>query len=269
MRLGLGNILSGGSPPEVEFTPESISDIALWLKWNTNIYADLNSAGGGITHGSNAGDMANGDQIYAWNAAGDTSINAVQTTNSDKPRWSTESGETGGAKSPSNNKHFDLSSNITLDANTDFTIVMRFRVNDLASARAFLGHTTAEFIRLTDADTIRIKTDGTTSDFDSGTSIEADKNTTVIITRSDGATGNINIFVRSDVSSYFDGTATGTAWGDEVQDNEEIVISNIMASYDNYNEFDGTMKDVIIYDGTAVTSAQREQIFDYLEALES
>ena len=37
---------------------------------------------------------------------------------------------------------------------------------------------------------------------------------------------------------------------------------------DGGTEFDGTMKDVIIYDGTAVTSAQRKQIFDYLEAQE-
>ena len=267
--LGLGNSLVSGAALEGVFTPESISNIALWLKWNTNMTADLDSGDGAIDHSTAAGNMANGDQINAWNAAGDTSINAVQTTNSDKPRWSTESGEVGGAKSPANNKHFDLSSNITLDANTDFTIVMRFRVNDLASARAFLGHTTAEFIRLSDADTIRIKTDGTTSDFDSGTSIEADKNTTVIITRSDGATGNINLFVRSDESGYFDGTATGTAWGSTAQDNEEIVISNIMSAQDGGTEFDGTMKDVIIYDGTAVTSAQRKQIFDYLEALES
>ena len=52
------------------------------------------------------------------------------------------------------------------------------------------------------------------------------------------------------------------------QDTEEIVVSNIMASADNTNEFDGTFKDVIIYNGTAVTSAQREQLFDYLEAQE-
>ena len=266
--LGLGNSLSGGAALEGVFTPESISNIALWLKWNTNITSDFNSGGSSIDHSTAAGNMANGDQINAWNAAGDTSINAVQTTNSDKPRWSTESGEVGGAKSPNGNKHFDLSASVTLDANTDFTIVMRFRANDFASARCFMGDTSSEFFRLNDADTIRIKTDGTTSDFDSGTAMQADKNTTVIIVRSDGSTGNINLFVRSDESGYFDGTDTGTAWGSEVQDNEEIVISNIMAAQDGGTEFDGTMKDVIIYDGTAVTSAQRKQIFDYLEAQE-
>ena len=111
--LGLGNSLSGGAALEGVFTPESISNIALWLKWNTNITSDLNSGGSSIDHSTAAGNMANGDQINAWNAAGDTSINAVQTTNSDKPRWSTESGEVGGAKSPNGNKHFDLSASVT------------------------------------------------------------------------------------------------------------------------------------------------------------
>ena len=41
-----------------------------------------------------------------------------------------------------------------------------------------------------------------------------------------------------------------------------------MASADNTAEFDGCFKDVIIYDGTAVTATQREQLFDYLDAQE-
>ena len=160
----------------------------------------------------------------------------------------------------------DLSADITFDANTDFTIVMRFKCTDFSSTRAILGDTSSEFFRLQDADTIRIKTDGTTSNFDSGTAFATDKYITIIIVRSDGSTGNINIFVRGEDSSYFDGTAAGTAWGDEAQDNEEIVISNLGAAQDNAAEFYGIIKDAIIYDGTAVTSGQREQLFDYIEA---
>jgi len=98
--------------------------------------------------------------------------------------------------------------------------------------------------------------------------MQADKDTTIIIVRSDTSTGNINIFIRGKESGYFDGTSTGTAWGSTIQDTEEIVISNIMAAQDNNQEFDGTFKDVIIYNGTAVTSSQRRDIFDYLEAQE-
>ena len=262
--LGLGNSLVGGVVPS-EFTPESISNIALWLAVGTNITADENSAGSGVTHSTSAGDMADGDRVNAWNAAGDTSINAVQTTTGDKPRWETDAADLGGVKSAGGNKYFNLSSNITFDANTDFTIVMRFKCTNFGAVRALLGDDDAEFIRLQDADTIRVKTDGTTSDFDSGTALDTDKYITVIIVRSDGSTGNINIFVRGEDSGYFDGTAAGTAWGSEVQDNEEIVISNLGAAQDNAAEFYGVIKDAIIYDGTAVTSGQREQLFEYIE----
>ena len=268
--LGLGNMMTGGAALEDVFTPESISNIAVWLSWNTNITADQDSGGTTLdpVRSTAAGNMVNGDRINAWNAAGSTSVNATQDTSADKPRWSTTTGEVGGVFSANNNKHMDLSSAITFAANTDFTIVVRFRANDFGGARVFLGHSSSEFVRLDDENTIRFKTDGTTSDVNSGTDLVADKDTTLIIVRSDGSTGNVNMFVRGKDSGYFDGTATGTAWGSEFQDTEEIVVSNIMASADNTNEFDGTFKDVIIYNGTAVTSAQREQIFDYLEAQE-
>ena len=265
--LGLGNSITGGAALEAAFTPESISNIVLWLKVNTNITADEASGGGGLSpeNTSNGGNMDDGDRINAWNANGDTSINAVQTATADKPRWEADAADFGGIKSAAGNKHMDLSADITFDANTDFTIVMRFKCTDFSSTRAILGDTSSEFFRLQDADTIRIKTDGTTSNFDSGTAFATDKYITIIIVRSDGSTGNINIFVRGEDSSYFDGTATGTAWGSETQDTEEIVISNLGAAQDNAAEFYGVIKDAIIYDGTAVTSAQREQLFDYIE----
>jgi len=245
--LGLGNSLVGGAAlEEAAFTPESISNIVLWLAVGTNITADENSGGSGVTHSTDAGDMADGDRVNAWNAAGDTSINAVQTTTGDKPRWETDAADLGGVKSAGGNKYFNLSSNITFDANTDFTIVMRFKCTDFGGVRALLGADDAEFIRLNDADTIRVKTDSTTSDFDSGTALATDKYITAIIVRSDGSTGNINIFVRGEDSSYFDGTAAGTAFGDEVQDTEEIVVSNIMSQADDSGDFKGIIKNVII-----------------------
>ena len=266
--LGLGNSLVGGVALEAAFTPASISNLTLWLKVNTNITADQASGGGALDpeHTSNGGDMADGDRINAWNGYGGTSVNDVQTTTGDKPRWETDAADLGGVKSAAGNKHMDLSASITFSANTDFTIAMRFKCTDFSSTRAILGDTASEFFRFQDNNTIRIKTDGTTSDFDSGTVLATDKYITVIIVRSDGSTGNINIFVRGEDSSYFDGTAAGTAWGDEAQDNEEIVISNLGAAQDNAAEFYGIIKDAIIYDGTAVTSGQREQLFDYIEA---
>jgi hypothetical protein len=265
--LGLGLGVASSNSVSQDFLPSTIANLTLWLKVNENIFADELSNGDAVDpdHSTTASTMVNGDRISAWNAYGGTSINATQDTTGDKARWSTTSGEVGGIKSPGGNKHMDLDANITFDANTDFTIAIRFNPLNFSASRSFLGHSTAEFFRLDDADSIRIKTDGTTSDFDSGTAMQADKDITIIIVRSDGSTGNINIFVRGEESGYFDGTTTGTAWGDEVQDTEEIIISNILAQQDNAAEFAGTVKDIVIYDGTAVSAAQRKDIFDYIE----
>ena len=266
--LGLTNNITGGAVSEGPFTPESISNIALWLKVNTNITADENSAGTTLDpiHTSNGSDMVNGDRINAWNAAGDTSINATQTATADKPRWDPSTGNLGSVRSPGANKHMDLSAAITFDANTDFTVVIRFKPDDVSINRGLLGDTDAEFIRNHDADTIRFKTNGATHDFNSGTALQDEKIITMIMVRSDGSTGNINCFMRSSVSSYFDGTATGTAFGSTAQNTEEIIISNIMAQADNSGEWDGNVYDVIIYDGTAVSAGQRKQLFDYIDA---
>jgi hypothetical protein len=264
MKLGLGNVITGGSAFDI-FIPSSIDNLALWLKVNNNITSDEDGSGA-VSHSSNAGDMADEDKVNAWNAFGDTSINAVQTTSADKPLWETDAADFGGVNSPGNNKHFDLSSPIVFNANTDFTIVVRVKPSDFAS-RAIMGDTASEFIRLNSNTVIRMKIDNTNRDFTLGSgTIATDKYITILIVRSDGATGNINIYVRGEDSGYFDGTAAGTAFGSELQDAGEITVSNLMASSDGGTEFNGFFKDVIIYDGTAVDSTQREQLFDYIES---
>tara|TARA_R100001510_G_C7485390_1_gene95535 strand:- start:43 stop:540 length:498 start_codon:yes stop_codon:yes gene_type:complete len=161
-----------------------------------------------------------------------------------------------------------LDSEITIPANTDFTVVIRFKALDMSAGRALMGDSANEFLSVQDSDTIRLKTDGTQTNFDGGT-MATDKYLTLILVRSDGSTGNINLFVRGTDSGYFDGTATGTSFGDEAQDTEEIVFEFIGAQDSDGSgtgEFNGFITDVIVYNGTAVTSAQREQLYDYIEA---
>ena len=78
--LGLGiSVTTGGVSSEL-WTPASLANLTLWLKVNQNITADQASDNSSITHSTAASNMADGDKINAWNAFGDTSINAVQTT---------------------------------------------------------------------------------------------------------------------------------------------------------------------------------------------
>tara|TARA_R100001443_G_scaffold109826_1_gene121402 strand:- start:936 stop:1769 length:834 start_codon:yes stop_codon:yes gene_type:complete len=270
--LGLGNSITGGAAlEEAPFTPASIDNLTLWLAVNTNITADQDD-GGALSpeHTSNGGDMVNSDRVNFWGGSGGTSINAVQTLGNRKPRWDTTTGNLGSVRSGNSNKFMDLSDNITFDANTDFTVVIRFKPDDASDTTALMGISGSEFIRKQGDDTIRVKVDdpastSTNNDIVFGTSMQDDEIITLILVRSDGATGNINAFLRSNVSGYFDGTATGVAAGNTLQENQEIIVSNIMAQGDSDNEFDGNFYDVIIYNGTAVTPTQREQLFDYIE----
>ena len=262
--LGLGSGICANDYSDSAWTPASLSNLTLWLAFNQNITADQNAANATIDHSTAAGNMADGDKINAWNAFGDTSINAVQTAQADKPLWETDTADIGGIKLASGIKFMDLSANIVLDADTDFTIALRFKCTDLSQAQGLMGSSGTEFIRLTDNNTLRMKVNNVNRDFDlaSGT-IATDEYFTLIIARSDGSTGNLNVFIRGDES--LDGTATGIQIGSEIADAGEITISDIGVTNDENANFIGFFKDVIIWDGSAASSGDRKEIFDYIE----
>ena len=223
--LGLGNSICandyGGG-----WTPASLSNLTLWLAFNQNITADQDSSSSSVTHSTAAGNMADEDKINAWNAFGSTSINAVQTTTGDKPLWETDAADIGGVKFHNQIKFMDLSANVVLDANTDFTIAVRFKATDLSAARGLMGSANTEFLRLNSNTTLRAKVNNTNRDFAlaSGT-IATDEYFTILIVRSDGSTGNLNVFIRGNES--LNGTTTGTQMGSQLTDAGEITISDI------------------------------------------
>ena len=110
-----------------------------------------------------------------------------------------------------------------------------------------------------------MKVNNVNRDFDlaSGT-IATDEYFTLMIVRSDGSTGNLNVFIRG-VERSFDGTATGTQVGGEIADAGEITISDIGVISDESTNFVGFFKDVMIWDGSAADSEDRKEIFDYIE----
>jgi len=263
--LGLGNSITGGAA--FGWTPESLSNLSLWLKVNENITADQDSSGTSITHSTAAGNMADLDKINAWNAFGNTSINAVQTTSADKPLWETDAADLGSVNFHNAIKYMDLSANVVLDANTDFTIAIRFKADDFSTPGCLFGSDGTEFVRLNSNTVVRLRVNASNTDFTLASSnLATDKYTTLIIVRSDGSTGNVNLFIRGADSGYFDGTATGTQFGSEAQSTGEITISNLGAGADDTSNFHGFIKDILIWDGTAASSADRKEIFDYIEA---
>jgi len=263
--LGLGNSMGSASAGPL-FTPMDISNLVVWLNFGSNITSDVNASSVSVDHRTAFSNMVDADKINAWNAHGTTSINAVQTTDADKPLWETDAADLGGIKFQTS-KWLDFSSSIVFDVNTDFTIAIRLKCTNYSVARGFLGSHSTELIKFVDNDTVRVKIDNTNRDFDlaSGT-FATDKYITLIIVRSDGSTGNINVYGRGVDSGYFDGTATGTQIGSQIADATEITVTDLGTAVDDAQNFAGIIKDVIIYDGTAVDSAQREQLFDHIES---
>tara|TARA_R110001583_G_C5573061_1_gene402247 strand:- start:25 stop:828 length:804 start_codon:yes stop_codon:yes gene_type:complete len=264
--LGLGNSVTASqyNYGSAAWTPETLDNLQLWLAFNQNITSDADASNSSHTHSTTAGNMADADRINAWNAFGSTSINAVQTTFADKPLWETDVADIGGVNFPTPAKIMDLSSNVVLDANTDFTIAVRFKCSDFDSARGLMGSASNEFLRLNNNTLLRVKINGTNRDFALASgNIATDEYFTLLIVRSDDSTGNINVFIRGDQS--LNGTATGTQMGSQLADAGEITISDIGVTHDEGGNFKGVLKDVLIWDGTAASSGDREEIFDYIE----
>jgi len=94
--------------------------------------------------------------------------------------------------------------------------------------------------------------------------METDTYYTAIVVRSNGSTGNVNVYVRGGAYT----TASGKDWdaAENSTNTGQIDFNNIGSAADDDKNFNGFIKDVIIYDGTAVTADQRELLFDYVES---
>ena len=250
------------------WTPETLSNLQLWLAFNTNITSDQEGSSpfDSHDHSTTAGNMVGTDKINAWNAAGSTSINITQTTQSKKPTWPTDGADVGGAYF-SGNKVMELSSDVVFGESKDFTIAIRFKAVGLSAStynKAFMGSAGSEFIRISNNTTFRLKINGTNRDFAlaSGT-IATDEYFTLLIVRSDGSTSNVNMFVRGNES--LNSEAAGTSVGSEVRDTGEITINGIGGTDENTGQANSFIKDVLMWNGTAASSGDREEIFNYIE----
>ena len=267
--LGLGNSISSNSYPG-GWLPSEITNMSLWLQFNTDIRADQDNGGEEAetydpVHSTTDGTMVDEDRINYWGDQHGAS-HAQQSTYADKPLWETDAADLGGLNFPDGGKYMNLARTITISANTDFTVAIRFRATD-TSVNAFLGSSDQEFLRLQTNAKIRLKVNNlTNNNFTpaSGT-LATDTYYTLILTRSNGSTGTLNLYIKG--GSFT--TATGVEWtplsGEGTRPEGDITIENLGCQADDSNGWRGFFKDVLIYDGTAVTSAERKLLFDYIE----
>ena len=90
--LSLNQTLSLPGLKHIGFLPSNISNLDLWLRENYKMTADEDSSDDPLSpvHSTDAGTMEDGDRINFWGDQSGNANNAVQTTNADKPSWSTD-----------------------------------------------------------------------------------------------------------------------------------------------------------------------------------
>jgi len=251
--LGLGNNLSteGGVSGLI---PTDISGLDLWLKFNTGI--------AGASNTTAAGNMSDDEVIHSW-ADQAENHNAAQTTDAHRPNWEDATTD---ISFNGDNDHFDLASNVEIDTNQDFSIVIRHKFPDFDAAYALIGTNAKDVIKVNNNTgiTVKIDTGGDTTAsawVESSDTFATDVYYIFTLVRSGGSDGYLKMYV--DGGAYSD-----KSWDDAEthQDAEDFTLANIGASSDTALNPIGFMRDVLVYKGTALTASQRTGLYDYINA---
>ena len=262
-RLGL-------SLPDIKhhrFEPTDIGGLTNWWKFQEKISADEDASGGALSpiHSTTAGTMVSDDRINQWLDIKSLN-NATQTDTDDKPRWNTYGLAPIGTKANcffGGNQWLNMASDITINANQNFSIMAHVVFTDL-STRAVYGSDTNNFFRINSAAGFRCKIGGAGNQnfTEASDVISINKDFFVTIQRSNGAAGNLACYVHAE-TVYEDKT-----WGVTTNtDPDAFTINNIGAGADDANEFKGVIKNLLIYKDTVLTPTQRKENYVYLQSL--
>ena len=250
--LGLGSSLATGGAVS-SLTPTDISGLDLWLKFNTGI--------AGASNTTAAGNMSDDEVIHSWaDQAGNH--NAVQATDAHRPNWEDATTD---ISFNGDNDHFDLASNVEIDAEEDWTVIIRHKFPNFDSGYALIGHAGNEVIKINNNTSITIKIDdGSVSAVfaeTGGLVFATDVYYIFTATRSGGSDGDLKVYVNG-------GAHSDKSWDDahSYQDNAAFTLSNIGSAADLSLNPIGFMRDVMIWKGTALNEAQRKAMYSYINA---
>tara|TARA_R110002167_G_scaffold77637_1_gene215424 strand:+ start:369 stop:1124 length:756 start_codon:yes stop_codon:yes gene_type:complete len=249
--LGLGSSLTTGGAVS-SLTPTDISGLDLWLKYNTGI--------AGASNTTAAGNMSDGEVIHSW-ADQAENHNAEQGTDNDRPNWVAATND---ILFDGDNNHFDLASNVEIDANEDFTVMIRHSFPDFDTGHALIGTAGNEVIKVNNNASVTIKIDdGSVAAVfaeEGGLVFATDVFYIFTLIRSGGSDGYLKAYVNG-------GAHSDKSWDDaeSYQDNPAFTLANIASSADGGLNPDGTMRDVIVWK-TALTAGQRADMYSYINA---
>ena len=258
--LGLGNSMTGGAALSGSLTPSDISGLDAWFQVNKDI---VGNAGGA----SNDGDMADGEDINSWADQSGNDRHASQTTASQKPHWETDAADLGGLKwtDDTADPHMDLATNVggddNIEASEDFTIMIRVKITSFSAVNALIGSASNEVIKWSNNKSVNVLIGGSgaSSFAESSDTLETDTYYIHTLTRSNGATGNLEYRIHG--GSYND-----KSWdsAETHTDADAFTINNIGCAADGVLPVEGVFKDVIVWKGTALSDSQRAAMYAYI-----
>ena len=266
MGLGLGNSLTGKDVKKYSSSliPSDLSGLDVWFKVNTGIVANSGNS-------TDAGNMADGEDINSWADQSGNGRHATQTVASKKPHWETDAADFGGLKWPDDtaDTHMNMDSFVGGDtdkiaANEDFTIMIRAKMTAFNSVNALIGSASKEVIKWNNNKkvTVIIGANNPSHQFEeSSDTLATDTYYIHTLTRSNGATGNLEYRVHG--GSYDD-----KSW-DSVEDYEDadaFAINNIGCAADNILPAEGVFKDVLVWKGKALSDSERAAMYTYILA---
>jgi hypothetical protein len=256
--LGLGSSLSTGTVVVKRLIPSDISNLDLWLKFNTGI--------AGASNTTAAGNMSDDEVIHSWaDQAGNH--NALQTSVGARPNWEAATTD---ISFNGDNDHFDFAggNEIEIDENEDFTVMVRHKFSDFDNAYALVGTGGTEVIKVNSNTSITAKiNDGTvTASFEETGDLDFATDVYYVFTlvRSGGSDGDLKMYVNG-TGDDANSTHYDKSWDDahSYQDPDAFTIANIGASSDHALNPIGFMRDVIVWK-TALNAPQRADMYLYM-----
>lgn len=271
--LGLGNNITSGNKYPSGFSPTSIANLRLWLKVGKDIFSNEDTLNNAQNHSTNLGNMEDEDMIHRWEGLAGVSqnVDAFQNESEDKPRWDATPEHVGALNFKNNTKFMDLNSQVVVPQNKVFSLVIRLQPTDVSSPRAILGHSNTEFFSMQSLSSLRIKIDNNQVNFTHGSlSLPTNKYTVIILTRN--ADKQLNAYGKGFGGPWINEEQIGTANQYENPSDTtqagEFTISNIGCKSDDSSNFNGYIKDVLVYNGTVLNATQRGDLYTYLYAQE-
>ena len=241
--LGLGNsICLSGAP--AEFLPSGISDLEMWLKYETGI----------TTSGSN---------VTAWADQTGNEHGLVQNTESEQPTLVGSAVRFDGSDTDMN-----IDTDISINANQDFTLITLIATQGSDPSNASIwGSNANNIFRFNDNQTFRTKIGGAgSSDFAEGSAtIALTTYYTIMLIRSGSTEGNLKVYVGDANTNTTNG---GVSWDDAEThtDADAFALNTVMGLSNRSQRLQADIKEMLVYT-KALDLNERQDIIDYHNAI--